>query len=104
MMEELSYHEDEFDISIAEQCRMTQLDNTMIVTSGGGQGVFGNPYTIDMWQLLTISMTRSSYVSPYTDPHSYTRCTVMTTLHYNDAHKTQVDTSKYLFDSTSYPT
>lgn len=104
MEDDEKIHHDEFDISIAEQCRMVMLDSTMTVTSGGGQGVFGDPYTIDMWQLLTISMARSSYLSPYTDPHSYHRCEVKTTLHYNDAHKTQVDTSKYLFDSTSYPT
>ena len=102
-VEDSNSHEDQFVVSVAEQCRMVQLDSTMTVTSAG-QGVFGNPYTIDMWQLLTISMTRSTYVSPYTDPHSYTRCTVVTTLHYNDAHTTSVDSSKYQFDSTSYPT
>ena len=56
-----------------------------------------------MWQLLTMPMTRSTYQSPYTDPHSYTRCSVVTTLHYNDGHITPVDTNKYLFDNPAYP-
>ena len=100
-VQEDNYIADEFVISIVEKCRMVNLDATMGVTSGG-LGVFGNPYLIDMWQLLDIPVTKSTYDSPYTDPHSYTRCDVKTTLHYNDVHLTPVSTAKWVVDSSSY--
>lgn len=44
---------DKFVISIAERCRMVQLNSKMVLGSGG-TGVFGNPYTVDMWNQLDI--------------------------------------------------
>lgn len=78
--------------------------NAKMVLGSGGLGVFGNPYPIDMWQRLDIPVTTTTYISPYTDPHSYTRCTVTHTLHYNDEQLTPVDTQKYTFYNSAYST
>lgn len=78
------YYEDLFKITLVERCRTVQTDAIMDLTSGG-MGVFGNPYQIDMWKLLTIPMTTTTYTSGANDPNSYHRCSVYTTLHYNDS-------------------
>ena len=70
----------------------------------GGLGVFDTPYLIDMWQRLDIPVTMTTYGSPFPTPHSYVRCDIKTTLHYNDVHTTPVDTAKWVVDSASAPT
>lgn len=75
-----------------------KTDAVMDLTQGG-QGVFGNPYTIDMWQMLTITMQSTTYMSNANDPHSYHRCNVYTTLHYSDSQLTPVSTTHHRFDN-----
>ena len=87
--------EDTFLISIVEKCRMVSLGSSMSLGSGGYGTSESSPYTIDMWQLLTVPMTSTTYASPYSSPLSYSRCTITHTLHYNDALKSDVPSSKY---------
>ena len=91
--------EDIFLVSIVEKCRMVSQNSAMSLGSGG----YGNsetlPYSIDLWQVLTVPMTSTTYASPYTSPLSYSRCTITHTLHYNDALKSEVPSAKYLFNS-----
>ena len=59
-----------------------------------------------MWDRITIGVTKSTYVSGYTTPNSYNRCEVRTSLHFNDADRTKLDTAlpTYMFDSETLPT
>ena len=61
--------EDQFLISVVDKCRMVSKNVAMAVdSSGAGRGVVTNPYTIEMFQVLTIPMTATTYNSPYSDP------------------------------------
>ena len=75
-------------------------------STASGNGNEATPYHIDMWDRITIPITTTVYDTTYSDPNSYNRCEVRTTLHFNNADRTQVDTSlpSYMFDSTTAPT
>ena len=89
---------------------MVSLNAAMNVdSSGAGRGVATNPYTIEMFQVLTIPMTATTYNGPNTDPWNtanFDRCSVTTTLHYNTVDRIAVDASTplYQFDSQSQAT
>ncbi len=89
-------------------------------TSGGhydahGAGTESDPYKIEMFDRIRISMTTTTYGPTninaeydYSDPRSYNRCEMRTTLHYGNGDRTEVDTSMptYKFDDValnSYP-
>ena len=69
----------------------------------GTSGSSTNPYAIDMWQRLDIPMTATTYNSPYSSPTTYSRCSVVYTLHYNNADRTPVTSTKYLFNTVATP-
>ena len=69
----------------------------------GTSGTSTNPYAIDMWQRLDIPMTVTTYNSPYSSPTAYPRCSVVYTLHYNNADRTAVTSTKYLFTTVATP-
>ena len=71
--------------------------------STGTNGSSSNPYAIDMWQRLNIPMTVTSYNSPYDSPRSYSRCSVVYTLHYNNKDRTAVTNTKYRFNTVAAP-
>ena len=96
--------EDTFLISIVEKCRMVSLSSAMSLGSGGYGTSESQPYTIDMWQLLTVPMTSTTFTSPYTAPLTYSRCTITHTLHYNDSLKSAVPSAKYQFNSSTAAT
>ena len=104
-----NYIEDQFLISVVDKCRMVSLNTAMNVDStAAGRGVATNPYTIEMFQVLTIPMTATTYKSPYADPWNtanFDRCSVTTTLHYNSVDRIAVDASTplYQFNSQSQP-
>lgn len=89
---------------------MVSLNAAMNVdSSGASRGTATNPYTIEMFQVLTIPMTATTYNGPNTDPWNtanFDRCSVTTTLHYNTVDRIAVDASTplYQFDSQSQAT
>lgn len=98
-VQEKNYAEDTFLVSIVEKCRMVSLSAPVSIGSGGYGQSESLPYTIDMWQLLTVPMASTTFTSPYTSPLTFSRCTITHTLLYNDSLKSAVPTSKYLFNS-----
>ena len=97
--------EDQFLISVVDKCRMVSKNVAMNVdSSGAGRGVVATPYTIEMFQVLTIPMTATTYNSPYSDPWNtgnFDRCSVTTTLHYNTVDRIEVDSSTPLYQFNS---
>lgn len=103
-----NYIEDTFKISVVDKCRMVGKSTSINVDStGANRGTATNPYTIEMFQVLTIPMTATTYTtmnSADTDPwntSNFDRCSVTTTLHYNSVDRIAVDASTplYQFDS-----
>ena len=85
------YKVDEFLVSIVEKCRMVSLNAAMDVQVGGS-GTSSSHYTIDLWQRLDMTLVMSTY-NTYSSPNSLNRCTVTTTLHYNNYDRTEVTSS-----------
>lgn len=83
---------------IREKCRLVTLNNKMVLTgsatttpkgsTASGTGSAADPYHIDMWDRITIPVTMTTYAGSYSNPHSYNRCEVRTSLHFNDAMRT----------------
>ena len=100
-----NYIEDTFKISVVDKCRMVSLNTAMNVDStGAGRGTATNPYTIEMFQVLSIPMTATTFNGPNTDPWNtanFDRCSVTTTLHYNSVDRIAVDASTPLYQFNS---
>jgi len=106
---------------LIERCRYVQIANKMVLTgssvvapsgvSASGVGTQANPYHVDLWDRISIGVTKTTYgpntgaTNDYSNPNSYNRCEVRTSLHWNNSDRTEVDKTKptYVFDSTTAP-